>query len=137
MNTDTAIALIEQLVYKPGWVFTAADNTRRFEGSIKLAIDYPAVDSNRDRAPLGYPATEPASRFIETTGEEVAAGTPTIRPDGKARASFTLLACDFRDDVALWHAITEKIMLVEEHEMREFLRVCPTYHAPFHPHRAD
>lgn len=29
------------------------------------------------------------------------------------------------------------LMVIEEHEMREFLRIAPTYWAPFHPHHTD
>lgn len=124
MNTDTAIALIGNMVYKPGWEFTAEDNTGRFEGSIKLTVRYPCVDSNRDRAAAGYPETDES-------------GTATMRPDGKARASYVLMVCDCDDDVALWHLVAQMIMNIEEHEMREFLRITPTYWAPFHPHRSD
>lgn len=137
MLVSTAIDLIrDSLVYKPGWEFEAEDGTSRFEGSVKLTIHYPCPDSNRDRAGLGYPDTEPCARLLPS-GAEVPAGTPTLRPDGKARASFALMVGDVQDVRSLYHLITCAIMQIEEHEMREFLRVRPSFWAPFHPHKED
>jgi hypothetical protein len=136
MNTDTAIALISQLVYKPGWEFIAEDNTSRFEGSVRLTVWYPCHNSDRKYAPAGYPATEPQDT-VSGKGEPVAAGTPTIRPEGKAKAAFALMLSDVDDVTELYHLIACTIMQIEEHEMREFLRTAPTYWAPFHPHHDD
>jgi len=111
MDITTAITLIEQITYKPGWIITAKDNSKRFEGSICVDFVYPATNSDRAEAP-DY-------------------STP-IPPNG-ARASFALMLGD-HDAMWLYHAITTFIMTIEEHEMREFFRISPTYWAPFHPH---
>lgn len=134
MYIDTAKALIGNLIYKPGWEFICEDGTSRFEGAVVLTIWYPCPDSNRDNARLGYPDVEPCATV--KNGKEIEAGTPTIRPDGRARASFTLMIGDADQDT-LNYMVANAIMEIEEHEMREFLRTSPTYWAPFHPHHTD
>lgn len=112
MNVSSAVRLVNELVYKPGWSFSAEDHTNRFEGSIKVRIDYPAMNSNRDRAEHGY-------------DEEI-----------KTYASFALIVQDC-DDITLYRKLLDRIIQIEIHEAREFLRVEPTFWAPFHPHRID
>jgi len=112
MNVASAVRLVNELVYKPGWAFTAEDHTNRFEGSIKVRIDYPAMNSNRDRAEHGY-------------DEEI-----------KTYASFALIVQNC-DDITLYRKLLDRIIQIEIHEAREFLRVEPTFWAPFHPHRID
>lgn len=134
MYIDTAKALISQMVYKPGWEFEAQDATSRFENAVVVTIWYPCPDSNRDNAMKGYPDVEPCN--VVKGGKEIEAGTPTIRPEGKAKASFTLMIGD-ADDTKLYYMLSTAIMKIEEHEMREFMRTKPTFWAPFHPHRTD
>jgi hypothetical protein len=134
MYIDTAKALIGNLIYKPGWEFICEDGTSRFEGAVVLTIWYPCPDSNRDNARLGYPDVEPCATV--KNGKEIDAGTPTIRPDGRARASFTLMIGDC-DDIGLYYLIDRAIAKIDDHERREFMRTKPTYWAPFHPHHAD
>ncbi|MFC8429277.1 hypothetical protein [Streptomyces sp. NPDC057253] len=112
METSSAIELIDDVIYKPGWIFTARDHAKRFEGTIIVRVDYPARNSNRDQSRVGYP-------------EEIT-----------TYAEFPLVvkACTDED---LYIALLRMIMSIEEHEAREFLRVQPTHWAPFHPHRAD
>lgn len=112
MNVDSAIQLVGQLIYKPEWAFEASDHTNRFEGSIKVKITYPALNSNRDQAADGYP------QMISTYAE------------------FPMVVANC-DDTSLYRQIANAIVKIEEHEMREFLRVLPNYWAPFHPHRID
>jgi hypothetical protein len=112
VNITSAITLIENLVYKPGWGFEAFDHTNRFEGSIRVKITYPALNSNRDQACDGYPTA------ISTYAE------------------FPMVVANC-DDSGLYRQVANAIVKIEEHEMREFLRVQPTYWAPFHPHRID
>lgn len=112
MRVDSAIALVTSLVYKPGWSFTATDHTARFESSIKVRIEYPALNSNRNQAP------------------EYATEIPTTY------AEYPVLVDDL-DDIQLYRIMVDIIVQIECHEAREFLRVAPTYWAPFHPHRAD
>lgn len=111
MKVETAIDLVNQIVYRPGWKFTATDHTSRFEGSICVRIDYPAQDTGRENAP-DY------EKQIETY------------------ARFPLVVRDL-DDIGLWHAICDKITEIDAHEMREYFRVSPTMWAPFHPHNID
>jgi hypothetical protein len=112
MNVDSAIALVGALIYKPDWIFEAVDHTNRFEGSVKVKITYPARNSNRDQAAAGYP------EVITTYAE------------------FPMIVANC-DDQSLYRKIANAITEIEIHEMREFLRVNPTYWAPFHPHRID
>lgn len=112
MEIQSAIALVESLEYKPEWTFTAEDHSARFEGTIKVRIEYPARNSNRDQAEAGYP-------------EEI-----------QTYASFPLVIADC-DDESLYYKMMEAIVKIEEHEAREFLRIKPTHWAPFHPHRVD
>lgn len=111
METASAIELVHNVIYKPGWTFTARDHTKRFESTIVVRVDYPARNSNRDQAAVGYP------QEITTYAE------------------FPLVVKD-RTDEDLYAALLDIIMSIEEHEAREFLRVRPTDWAPFHPHRA-
>lgn len=116
MRVASAIELIGQLVYKPGWQFQAEDHTSRYENSICLTIRYPAVNSDRAEACQGFPNG--------------------IRPDGLARASFCIMLGN-DSDLQLYRKVSDCIMEIEYHEMREFLRVKPTFWAPFHPHNLE
>lgn len=113
MTPEAAIQLISGICYKPGWIITATDNSKRFESSICVHITYPATNSDRSEAP--------------------AYNTP-IPPNG-ARAAFTIM-CENLDDIGLYYQLAQKILCVEIHEMREFLRISPTWWAPFHPHNS-
>ncbi|MEU5930011.1 hypothetical protein AB0L49_36300 [Streptomyces antimycoticus] len=113
METKSAVELIHQLDYKPGWSITAEDYTRRFEGTVMVMFVFPAFHSDRHLAPEGYPSHTDASY-----------------------AKFTIMVSDC-DDITLYRRVLEKIIEIETHEAREFLRVRPTYWAPFHPHRTD
>jgi hypothetical protein len=112
MNVTSAIELVNNVVYKPDWKITATDHTNRFEGAVTVRIDYPARATERAEAAEGYP------REIMTY------------------AIFPMIVIDC-DDVSLYRKLLSKIMEIEEHEAREFLRVLPTFWAPFHPHRVD
>lgn len=112
METMSAIALINQVIYKPGWKISASDHTNRFEGSVRVRFEYPAYNSNRDQASAGYP------ECITTYAE------------------FPMVVVDC-DDTAIYRKLIECIACIEQHEAREFLRVAGTYWAPFHPHRID
>lgn len=113
MRIETAIELIGQLTYKPGWEFSATDHTKRFESTILLRVDYVAQESGRPNAEKGYPET------INTY------------------AVFPIVVGDIQHADQLYRRIADCLMKIEEHEMREFLRVSPTYWAPFHPHTID
>ena len=112
MDVQDALALVDTLIYKPGWTFRAEDHRNRFESTIKLRIDYPARNSDRDEARRGYPT--PISTYAE----------------------LPIIVGDCTEEQFL-RRIMEAILQIEEHEAREFFRVRPTYRAPFHPHRID
>jgi len=116
MNTGTAIRLISQLQYKPGWKFEPTDNTHRYENSVAVKITYPAVDSGRENAANGY------------AGQEI---------NGGARAAYPILLDRIDRDEDLYAELLRAIYDIEHHEAREFLRVSPTLWAPFHPHNTD
>jgi hypothetical protein len=112
VNITSAIALIGGIIYRPDWLFEAVDHSNRFEGSIRVKITYPALNTNRDQAADGYP------QEITTYAE------------------FPLIVANC-DDISLYRKIANAIIEIETHEMREYLRVSPTMWAPFHPHRID
>lgn len=121
MLVNSAIRLInEGLVYKYGWEFHAEDDTRRYEGAIKVKIDYPANKSERaDMRAAALADEDTATEAIMTY------------------ATFRIIAEECKDDTALYKKVLEAVLRIEEHEAREFFRVLPTYWAPFHPHKAD
>jgi hypothetical protein len=112
MTPDTAIALIDGLVYKPGWSFETTDHCHRYENSVLVRINYPAQRSERAEAADGYATT------ITTY------------------AKFIILL-DKLDDVGLYRRLLDHIACIDSHEAREFLRTRPTLWAPFHPHKTD
>lgn len=113
MFVQTAIDLIDQTVYKPGWTFEATDHTKRYEGTVCVKVTYPAQMSEREEAPAGYP-------------------TP-ITP----YAEFPIVVADVDEPTDLYRRLLDVILAIEEHEAREFLRIRPTFWAPFHPHTVD
>lgn len=112
MEVCTAVALINNLVYKPGWEISAESHEKRFQGCIKVKLVCPTFQSERNDAPE-Y-------------------GTPVNAP-----AQFALIVDNMTTDEELYREVIKIIMKFEEHEAREFLRIKPTMWAPFHPHRAD
>lgn len=112
MDTNTAIDLIKEVAYLPGWQFEATDHSNRFEGTISLKITYPAVETNRKEAREGYPV------------------------ENRPYATFPLMVHGMCTE-DLYYALGNVLMKVYEHEMREGLRIKPTFWAPFHPHKID
>lgn len=114
MQVSSALALINDVIcYKDKWVFTAKDDTQRYEGTIQVRIDYPAIMSEREN---------------QKKGKQVPIMT---------YATFRIMVVDCEDDIALYRELMRHIMAIEEHEAREFLRIKPTFWAPFHPHKVD
>lgn len=111
MRVSSAVELVNNLSYKPGWTITATDHSNRFEATIVVQVDYPARNSDQELAPK-YP--EKIMTYAKT---------PMVIGD-----------CD---DVSLYRQILNFLMEIELHEAREFLRVRPTFWAPFNPHRLD
>lgn len=115
MEAQSAVALLNNLVLKPGWSVVAEDYCRRHEGCVKVDVTYPAYRSERELAP----------DYFE------------LVPDG-AKAAFVVAVGDINDDCELYRRLLHILVLeIEMHEWREFLRVRPTMWAPFHPHRLD
>lgn len=114
MLAESACELIGNVIYKPGWLIEPKVNLR-FEHAIAVKVTYPATNSDRDQAAKGYPNM--------------------VSPMGP-HATFTILVKDL-DDVQLFAALAEILMTIEEHEMREFLRIAPNYWSPFHPHHTN
>lgn len=114
MHVQEAIDIVNShLVYKPGWVFVASDHTNRFQDSIVIHVTYEALNSNRDLARQGYPELVP----------------------GGARASFPIMVGDM-DREAFHRCLLERIVDIETHEAREFMRFRDQdFRSPFHPHR--
>lgn len=113
MNVKSALLLVNQIVYRPGWTISATDHTNRYEGAIRVRIDYPAQSTTREEAEEGYPEN------IQTY------------------AQFPIIVEDCPDETALYRRIIDTILQIEAHEAREYFRVQPTFWAPFHPHKID
>lgn len=116
MFTETAVTLVnESLVFPPGWDVKAEDHTHRFQGTINVKVTLTeAKKSEREEAPE-YNVPIP----------------------GGARSSFPLYVGDVDDIEGLVFRVIEALEEAYVHEIREFVRVAPTYWAPFHPHRGD
>jgi hypothetical protein len=112
MDVTIAVDLVNSLIYKPGWRISATDHTNRFEGAIKVRIDYPAENTNRDKAIEGY------TEHIDTY------------------AQFPMYVVDC-DRLGVLRRVLQGIMRIEEHESREYFRTQPEYDAPFHPHKRE
>lgn len=113
MDAQTAISLIEAIVYKPGYRLVGESFEHRFEGTVKVTVSYDAPNYNREHAPnYTVPAPNPS-------------------------AAFHITVADFHNDVDLYRCLLERLLKVEEHEAREAFRVAPTNWAPFHPHKVD
>ena len=112
MQVHTALELINQLIFFPGFEFKAHDYTDRFEGSVKVRVEYDAWNTNR-----------------ETVKDEHY--TEQIR----TYAEFPLMVEDINDDAVLYRRLMGVLMRLYEHEAREALRVKGTQWSPFHPHK--
>ena len=110
MDIIQAINTVNSMIYLPDWHFTATDHTDRFEGTITVRIDYPALNSNRDQAPA--------------YGEKI-----------DTYATFPMTVADCDDSTDVYFKMIEALTKVWVHETREFLRDPSTLEAPFHPHR--
>lgn len=114
METATAVDLINNhLIYKPGWVFTAEDWEKRFQGTVKVRCTYPARNSNSEWAP--------------DFAQRIRPYADVLVPVGTADTVTTLFH----------RLITLVIMVIEEHEAREFLMYkdsLGSYFPLLHPH---
>ena len=109
--TDACDLINHRLVYKPGWRFEAEPHVPRFPGQVKVTVHYPAQNSNLPDAKLGYPVS------IVTY------------------AKFPIEVNTLGDKYDVLRLLVEKVMEIELHEAREFLRLPEDdWKAPFHPH---
>lgn len=112
MRVHEAIALINEISYKPGWTFTPEDYTKRFEDTVLVKVGYPAPNSDAEFAPDYKQDVLPV-----------------------ARAQFPLIVGDVTNRLEFYRRIMDIILKIEEHEAREFFGVDRTYFdKPFHPH---
>lgn len=112
MNCESAVRLINEIVFRPGWEITAECHCKRFEECVRITIAYPAFETSRECAQTGY--------------QEL----------NKPHASFPVQVRDL-DDEGLYRAFLDCIAQIDSHEARETLRIKPTFWAPFHPHQED
>ncbi len=112
LTYEQAAELIGSMIYKPGWTFTT-EPWNRFENTLLLHIGLQIPNFNAEFAP-------------DYAG-------PLMTVDRKFPLCYGL--CD--DPDTLLYQITEAIMAIEAHELREAMRVPDgrgNWHAPFHPH---
>ena len=109
MEIVSALKLIGNLTYKPGWKITATDHSKRFEGTVLVHIDYPAQATERVFA-------------------------PDYEKDIVTYAEFPVIVIEC-DQTQLLRKILNVILEIETHEAREYFRVAPTMWGPFNPHR--
>lgn len=112
MQVSTAVELIHTLIFFPGFEFKAADHTDRFEGSVRVRVEYDAWNTNRETVTDGH-YTEQIRTYAE----------------------FPIMVEDVADEHVLYRRLMGCLMRLYEHEAREALRVRGTQWAPFHPHR--
>ncbi len=117
MEIKSAIRLINDLGYKPGWTIEAESYEQRFEGTVMVKFTFPAYESER--------------HFADATD-----GAYNPEPI-ESYAKFPIMVGDITDQTELYGRVLDAIRRLEMHEAREFLRVRPTWWAPFHPHRVD
>jgi hypothetical protein len=109
MDVKSAVALINRMVYRPGWSFEAEDFTRRFEGTVKVTIRYHTIQTNRENA-------------------------PEYKDEIDTYASFAFVTLD-ADRTEIFGRVLDALNSIDEHEARETLRDPDSLDAPFHPHR--
>lgn len=110
MEPETAVSLIGDITFQPGWTIDA-ETSNRYESAVLLDISWPAPNFNREFAPEYDQMLRPA-------------------------AAFTLLVKDM-DDMDLYRAVIDKLIYCMTHDAREAFRIGSALWAPFHPHRVD
>jgi len=110
MDNSTAVNLINNLHYMPGWSFEAFDTGGP---SIVTRATIETVNSNQDQAFRRSPERITLER------------NALVHP------------VDYATENDLTAALFTWIMEIQIHETREFLRVGKDLRAPFHPHRPE
>lgn len=112
MQNDTASVLINNLMYFPGWSFSAVESNR-FEDSILVRVSYPSHNTNKE------------SIVDNSYTEEIA-----------IYGDFVIMVGDLQTTEELYRRFfDEAIMKIYEHEAREALREKSSLYSPFHPHK--
>jgi hypothetical protein len=114
MRVDTAVELVNDLVFRPGWTITAEDYSHRHEGTICVSFVYETRNFVREEAP-DY--------------KTVVTAPNTIR--------YQIVVGDMSTPEELYFALLKRIERINSHEDREALRDRRTKWAPFYPHKID
>lgn len=112
MNAHRACQIINDVIYKPGWIFEARVS-ERFENTIYVHVEWDAPDYTRENAPDYIRMTKPMANYVRMCTE----------------------SCT-EEDILDW-LFHSCIMASETHEAREAFRLRSTLDAPYHPHRQD
>lgn len=115
MDICTAKRIIEGLVYKPTWTFEVTDHSKRIKGTVMVRVTFAAPNYDGGNAP-GY--------------------ADTINPS----TPMPIMVEDLHSEDDLIFRLAHRVLLrIEEHELREALRVHRDgeWVAPFHPHGPD
>lgn len=114
MLPKIAVNIINGMLFRPTWQFSAVENDR-FENGVAVTVTYEANDwgskTNPDAWRYGYDA---------------------MVPNG-ARASFMITTGSMTCPEDVYRAILGIVAKIDSHEAREALRT-KDGHAPFHPH---
>jgi hypothetical protein len=105
MDAATALRVVRDITYKPGWTFDA----RERDGGVHLLIEFRAPNSDSYWAPE-YPQT--------------------IIAGGAFQVSLT--GC--RTEMDVWNLVFQCVMAIELHEAQEFFAVDARWKKPYHPH---
>lgn len=111
MDAQRAAELINKISYRPGWKIEAHYLSGLPFVLVQAYVD--TVNSDRDQALKGYP-------------QKIVLGPDTV-----------IDADLYGTPEEIYRRILDWIIGLEVHEAREFFRVGPDMHAPFHPHREE
>lgn len=121
MDAHAAVDFINnRVLFWPDWKFHAEDYSLPpfIEDLIFLTVEYRPHETNR----------EDAMAF-----DKIGTSVPVLH----LNPSRPLDVSDIEDHNELLFALGAIVIELQTHEMREALRVRPTYEAPFHPHREE
>lgn len=113
MDARTAVELINEIHFMPGWRVSAELDWWSMDRLVKVTCEVDTVNSNQDMALEGYPQAI------------------TIAP------AITIDPREYRNADMLYVGVLSWIVDVFKHEAREFFRVGNDMEAPFHPHKPE
>lgn len=110
MRVEDVVNLVNYgIIVMPGWQLEANDYTARHEHAVCLTITYETFDYRQSEAPDYSTPINPHAKFII---------------DAELMVNM--------DDVV--REVIKACVKVCEHEIREAMRIGPTWHGPFNPH---